>query len=112
MHRALRVALAEVLYGIGALPGGRRKDALTRALDGLLGLFGERVSSFDTAAARVYAQLAVTAREAGKGFPTSDGYIAAIATANGCTVATRDTGPFLAAGVPVIDPWSIGDDRR
>ena len=31
--------------------------------------------------------------------------IAAIAAANGLAVATRDTGPFKAAGAAVIDPW-------
>ena len=99
------VTLAELLYGIAALPKGRRKDALARTLDGLLDLFEERVLPFDVTAAQAYAQLAVTAREAGKGFPTPDGYIAAIAVANRCIVATRDTGPFLAAGVGVVDPW-------
>lgn len=99
------VTLAELLYGIGSLPAGRRKDALTGMLDGLLELFGNRVLPFDTEAARVYAQLAVSARKAGKGFPTPDGYIAAIAVANGFTVATRDTSPFQAAGVSFINPW-------
>ena len=32
---------------------------------------------------------------------------AAIAAANGLTVATRDTGPFNAAGVAVINPWQV-----
>lgn len=99
------VTLAELLYGIGAVPAGRRKNALTGTLDSLLELFKGRVLPFDTDAARCYAQLATKARAAGKGFPTPDGYIAAIATANGFTVATRDTGPFEAAGVPVINPW-------
>jgi hypothetical protein len=36
---------------------------------------------------------------------TADAYIAAIAAANGFTVATRDTRPFEAAGVSVINPW-------
>jgi predicted nucleic acid-binding protein len=35
----------------------------------------------------------------------ADGYIAAIAAANGFIVATRDTSPFKAAGVDVINPW-------
>jgi len=34
-----------------------------------------------------------------------DGYIAAIAKANGMTVTTRDTHPFDAAGVPFVNPW-------
>lgn len=99
------VTLAELLYGIGTLPEGRRKDALAGMLDGLLELFASRVLPFDADAARCYAQLATQARAAGKGFPTPDGYIAAIAVSHGFTVATRDTSPFEAAGVPVINPW-------
>ena len=99
------VTLAELLFGIGALPAGRRKDALAATLDGLLALFGRRVLPFDADAARCFAPLATKARAVGKGFPTPDGYIAAIAVANGFTVATRDTGPFEAAGVRAIDPW-------
>jgi predicted nucleic acid-binding protein len=99
------VTLAELLFGIGTLPAGRRKDALAHVLEGLLELFGDRVLAFDTDAARHYAGLAVKARAAGKGFPTPEGYIAAMAAARGFTVATRDVAPFQAAGVAVIDPW-------
>ena len=99
------VTLAELLFGIGVLPAGRRKEALTQMLDGLLALFEDRVLAFDTAAARRYADLTVTARAAGKGFPTPDGYIAAIAKARGFTVATRDVAPFKAVGLNVINPW-------
>ena len=73
------VTLAELLFGNGALPMGKRKEMLAQALDGLMGLFRDRVLSFDTDAARRYAELAVTAKAAGRGFPTPDGYIAAIA---------------------------------
>lgn len=104
------VTLAELLYGIGTLPDGRRKNALTSTLDGLLELFGSRVLPFDAEAARCYAQLATQARAAGKGFPTPDGYIAAIAVAHGFAVATRDTSPFTAAGVPVINPWKDAEE--
>lgn len=97
------VTLAELLFGIKALPEGSRKNCLTVALDGLLELFGDRVLPFDTDAARHYAGLAATAKAGGRGFPTPDGYIAAIAAANGFIVATRDTGPFEAAGVPLIN---------
>src|SRR3989338_3415363 len=99
------VTLAELLFGIGTLPLGRRKDALAQTLDGLLELFGDRVLAFDNDAARHYAELTVTARAAGKGFPAPDGYIAAIATARGFTVATRDVAPFQAVGLNVINPW-------
>lgn len=99
------VTLAELLFGIAALPTGKRKDMLATVLDGLLGLFRDRVLPFDTDAARRYAELAVMARTAGRGFPTPDGYIAAIAASRGFSVASRDTAAFEAAGVPVIDPW-------
>lgn len=100
------VTLSELLFGIGALPAGRRKDALTQALDGLLKLFAERILPFDTDSARCYAELAVAARTAGRGFPIPAGYIAATAAAHRFAVATRDVAPFLAAELTVIDPWS------
>lgn len=100
------VTVAELLFGIGALPDGRRKQKLAATLDGMLPLFEGRILAFDSNAARHYADLAVAARKAGRGFPTPDGYIAAIATAHGFAVATRDASAFDAAGVPVIDPWT------
>ncbi|MCT8267716.1 type II toxin-antitoxin system VapC family toxin [Afifella sp. JA880] len=99
------VSVAELLFGIGALPDGRRKQTLAAMVDGMLPLFEGRILAFDTDAARHYADLAIAARKAGKDLPTPDGYIAAIATAHGFTVATRDASAFHAAGVPVIDPW-------
>lgn len=101
------VTIAELLLGIGALRKGKRKDNLVAALDGVLELFEARILSFDTEAAQRYADLAVKARAAGKGFPTPDGYIAAIAAAHGFSVASRDTSAFMAAGLIVIDPWNV-----
>jgi toxin FitB len=103
------VTLAELKFGIGALPDGRRKERLASTLDGLLDLFEGRILPFDTAAAYRYADLAVAARKAGMGFPTPDGYIAAIASAHGFAVATRDGSAFKAAGIPIIDPWNAGN---
>lgn len=101
------VTLAELLFGIAALPTGKRKDRLTQALDGLMDLFRDRVLPFDADAARYYAELAVTAKTGGRGFPTPDGYIAAIAASRGFIVASRDTAPYEAAGVSVINPWEV-----
>ncbi len=100
------VTVAELLFGIGALPVGKRKDMLAQTLDGLMRLFRDRVLPFDIDAARCYAELAVTAKVAGRGFPIPDGYIAAIATSRGFMVASRDTAPYEAASVKVIDPWA------
>ena len=101
------VMLAELLFGIAALPAGKRKDMLAQALDGLMGLFRDRVLPFDIDAARRYADLAVMAKSRGRGFPTPDGYIAAIAASRGFIVASRDTAPYEAVGVSVINPWEV-----
>ena len=99
------VTLAELLFGIAALPAGKRKNRLARALAGLMELFEGRMLPFDTDAAGRYADLAVTARKNGRGFSTPDGYIAAIAAARGFIVASRDTSPYRAGGLHVINPW-------
>jgi len=49
----------------------------------------------------------VTAKLGGRGFPTPDGYIAAIAASREFIVASRDTAPYEAAGVSVINPWAV-----
>lgn len=100
------VTVAELMFGIAALPKGKRKDRLTTALDGVLTLFADRILLFDTDAARRYAHLAVKARAAGREFPTPDGYMAAIAASHDFAVASRDSSAFSAAGLTVIDPWT------
>ena len=99
------VTLAALLFGVGALPSSQRKDRLARTLEGLMALFKGRVLPFDLDAARDYAELAVNDKVDGRGFPLPDGYIAAIAVSRGFIVASRDTAPYKAARVTVIDPW-------
>lgn len=105
------VTLAELLFGIAALPSGKRKNMLTRTLEGLLVLFTDRILPFDTDAAQCYARLAVTAKKEGKGFPMPDGYIAAVAVSRGFIVASRDISPYEAAGVKVINPWDCTENE-
>lgn len=100
------VTIAELLFGIGSLPAGRRKSSPSEVFEGLAALFEGRVLDFDTRAGRHYADIAIKARASGKGFPLPDGYIAAIAARHGYAVATRDTSPFAAAGLKVINPWT------
>jgi toxin FitB len=103
------ISLAELRYGVAALPDGRRKDGLSAALEQrVIALFGPRILAFDRAAADAYAVIRARARTAGKAIAVADGYIAAIAATPGFAVATRDTAPFEAAGVRVINPWEGG----
>ncbi len=101
------IGLSELLFGVSVLPEGRRKSELETQLDRrVLAVFKDRILSFDAAAATAHAKLRVRARRLGLAIPVVDGYIAAIAMAHGLTVATRDTSPFVAAGLPVINPWT------
>ena len=98
--------LSEVLTGIELLPAGRRKSGLSEAMQELLErLFGTRFLDFDRGAAVAYAVLVSRAMAKGLAISVADGQIAAIAAVHGFTVATGDTAPFLAAGVPVVNPW-------
>lgn len=102
------VTVAELRLGIEMLPTGRRRDILHENMeDRVLPMFVGRVLVFDLAASQAYAHLMAKARGAGFAIGRADGYIAAIAAANKMTVATRDTGPFLSAGITVINPWAL-----
>ena len=100
------INLAELLLGVEMLPSGRRREDLGVALEKTVAtLFGPRVLPFDSSAARAYAGLMARARAQGRAIGVADGQIAAIAQVHGFTVASRDTAPFLAAGLSVLNPW-------
>lgn len=100
------VTVGELRYGLSILPAGRRRDVLTERLEKeTLPLFAGRILAYDLGATAEYTRLMSTARAGGLAIATADGMIAAIAATAGFTVATRDTSPFQAAGVPTIDPW-------
>jgi toxin FitB len=104
--RLSAISLAELRFGVAALPNGRRRDALRASLEQrVLPLFAGRILSFDAAASEHYAALRARARIDGRAIGLADGYIAATASAHGLMVATRDVAPFLAAGLKVINPW-------
>lgn len=99
-------SLAELMIGVEILPAGKRKRRLAAALAELLmTLFGPRILPFDRDAAMIYATVVGRARRSGQIISVADGQTAAIAAARGFSIATRDTIPFTAAGLPVIDPW-------
>ncbi|AWK42758.1 PIN domain-containing protein [Photorhabdus laumondii subsp. laumondii] len=100
------ISLAELRFGVAALSNGKRKDTLHRNLErSVVPLFTGRILPFDAAASEAYAEIMARAKSEGKAIGKADGYIAAIAAANGLIVATRDISPFEAAGLTVINPW-------
>ena len=97
---------AEVLYGIAALPAGRRKDALTAAAEAVFDedLAG-RILPFDGNSAAHYACLVTARRDAGTPIEAFDALIAAAALSAGAGIATRDTGGFTGCGLDLVNPW-------
>ncbi len=99
-------SLAELLSGVERLPKGKKKHGLSTALRELTSrLFGPRILPFDQPAAIAYSSLVNSARSAGYTISMGVGQIAATASVHGFSVATRDTSPFAACAVSVINPW-------
>ena len=102
------VTVAELQYGLAAMPEGKRRIVFQERLEqDVLPAFAGRVLAFDLDASKTYAALMARARAEGRGeaIAKADGYIAATAAVNGLIVATRDTAPFKAGGLEVINPW-------
>ena len=100
------VNLAELLSGIEIMPGGRRRSALKQALKTQLeGLFKERILAFDKDAAQAFATTHARSRAVGNTIGFADCAIAAIATAHGYMLATRNGADFNGTGVKILDPW-------
>jgi predicted nucleic acid-binding protein len=107
------ITVAELRFGVAALPNGKRRQSLHENLEKrVLPLFSGRVLPFDLSASQTYAELMARARSAGVTLGKADGYIAATAAANGMIVATRDAAPFEAAGLSVINPWASESSLR
>jgi len=101
------ITVAELLYGIQILPGGKRRDSLARAVaDILLNDFQGRILPFDTDSAQHYAIIAATRRKQGRPISQSDAMLAAICRSHRATLATRNTPDFDSCGIALIDPWS------
>jgi predicted nucleic acid-binding protein len=100
--------LSELLVGVELISDGRRKQGLAGVLHEFVeAKIENRVLAFDEVAARAYASIVIRARTLGYSMPVADGQIAAVAAVHGFAVATRDTQPFEAAGVEVLNPWEL-----
>ena len=103
------VGEAELRLGVAMLPAGKRRAALTAAIEGLLDEdFRDRILPFDRPAARAYTTIAAERRAAGRPISQFDCQIAAIARAREATVVTRNTSDYEGCGIELIDPWTFG----
>lgn len=100
------ISIAELRFGIASLLSGKRQTILHDRLEGeVLPHFDGRILPFNVNTSQFYAELMAGGRVSGKAIGKADGYIAATAAENHLAVATRDTSPFQAAGLKVINPW-------
>ena len=101
------ITQAEVLYGIEALPAGKRRTRLLAAVEQMFAeQFEGRILPFDEDAARAFAGIVAARDAAGRPISQCDAMIAAIARSHRAAVATRNTGDFQHCGVEVINPWT------
>ena len=102
------ITVAELRFGVHALPAGKRRDKLNAAITQMLEkpLMG-RVLDFDLRAAELYGLLAADLRRNGMTIGQSDMMIAAITLAQEATLATRNTRDFLPSKVRVVNPFEV-----
>ena len=98
----------EILYGIAAMPDGRRRQMLAETVAVMFAEdFAGRVLSYTSNAASHYADIVMRRRQAGNPIEAFDALIAATARAAGAAVATRDIGGFDGCDLTLIDPWHL-----
>ncbi len=103
--RATWITVAEILYGIERLPGGRRREHLEAAATEVFSTFADDVLPFDGQAAVHYARIVGTRERAGAPISGFDAQIAAICHVHAAPLATRNARDFTDTGIVVIDPW-------
>lgn len=97
---------AEILYGVAALPAGRRRVGFEAVVQAIFSEeFAGRVLPFDSSAAEHYARITMARRTAGIRIEGFDALIASVTAAAGFRIATRDVGGFEGCGLEVINPW-------
>jgi toxin FitB len=100
------ITMAEVLYGIERQPQGKRRNQFLHEAESVfVEDFKGRILAFDESSARMFAVIAAQRRAHGRPIDEPDAQIAAIARAQGATLATRNTDDFEGCGVRLVNPW-------
>ncbi len=100
------VTIAEIVYGLNLLPQGKRRQQLTKAFQAVIAeAFSHRIISFDEAAASMYGELMAQRQKMGRPMAIGDCQIAAIASARGYILATRNVRDFEDCGLTLVNPF-------
>ena len=99
------VTIAEIAYGLGALPAARQRGSLRERFGEFVASgFAQRVLDFDARAAIEYGEIMSHRLRIDRPLSPLDGQIAAIARAYSLAIATRSLGDFEECGVVLVDP--------
>lgn len=100
------ITIAEISYGIHALPSGKRRTYLEDAFVKTIAEgFAHRVLPFDEVAAQLYGSLMAKRKQLGRPMSVPDGQIAGIAQSYTATLATRNTEDFVDCEIDLVDPF-------
>ncbi|PIO97518.1 Ribonuclease VapC [uncultured Pleomorphomonas sp.] len=107
------ITFAEIRFGIERLDDASRRADLNLWLDRTMRpLFAGRVLSIGEDIILRWKMLHVAGQKRGHTFSQPDLFIAAMAVVEDLVVVSRDTSEFIAADVPVFDPWSLALHAR
>jgi toxin FitB len=101
------ITVFEIQFGLQILPAGRRRTLLTQAFVELLARLGQRVLTFDMAAAEQASNFMAARHRKGRPGDLRDTMIAGIALAQHAMLATRNTLYFEDAAIPLVNPWAL-----
>lgn len=100
------VTILEVRFGLQILAAGKRRTMLTEGFEELLERMGQRIATFDAAAAVQASDLMSQRHRTGRPVDLRDTMIAGIALAQHATLATRNTAHFEDVDVRLVNPWA------
>ena len=100
------VVLHELDYGVGLLPPGRRRDAISSALAAFVDEYEDRILPVGRPEAAEAAALRVRAQRSGRVLDLGDALSAGTAGANDLSVATRNVRDFEGLGLDIVNPWT------
>lgn len=100
------ITIAEISYGIHALPKGKRRNLLEDAFHHVIrDAFKHRLLTFTEQAAQNYGEIMSHRKALGRPLSILDGQIAAIVLTEGASLATRNTRDFVDCGLNLLNPF-------
>jgi predicted nucleic acid-binding protein len=101
------VTVFEIRFGLQILATGKRRTLLAEAFEELLARLGQRVVTFDVAAAGQASDLMAARHRKGRPGGLRDTMIAGIVLAQHAMLATRNTVHFEDASIALVNPWTV-----